>query len=197
MQLQAYPGVALCDYLPTITEVATTTRPSAIVVMFVGNTFTPCSQPGGGPPNDDDRRLALRGQLDGLAGALQPLGIPLFIVGEGPLPYPFALPRELNASFADLASREQQVGRDVTFVDAGSSLAGPDGGWTGQLPCRPDETIWVGCTDGVIVVRGPDGRHLCPVDLHSADAVPVLVVRRPSHGRRVAASLRDRLGLAS
>ena len=163
----------------------------------MGNTFTPCSQLGGGPPNDDERDVGLRGQLDGLAATLQPLGIPLFIVGEGPLPYPFALPRDLNPSFADLAARERQVGRDVTFVDAGAALAAPDGGWTWQLPCRPDETVWVGCTDGMIVVRGPDGRHLCPVDLQSAEPCPYWSSGAHRMAAVVAASLRDRLGLTS
>ena len=105
--------------------------------------------------------------------------------------------RDLNHSFADLAISEQLIGRDVTFVDAGASLAGPDGGWTWQLPCRPDETIWAGCTDGMIVVRGPDGRHLCPVDLQAAEPCPYWSSGAHRMAAVVAAVLRDRLGLTS
>jgi hypothetical protein len=121
------------------------------------------------------------------------LGAPVVVVGEPPLPYAFALRPQLNDAFRDMARRQRAAGSDVRFVDAGPALAGPDGEWVPRLPCLPHETSMAECEDGSIAVRGPDGRHFCPVPSQYVDPCPV----RSSGAERMAAVVAGPLRAAS
>ncbi len=162
VRLSAWPGVALCDYLGRIEADLATVRPAAVVVMFTGNTFTPCARPGGREPTDVEREAQFRADLDRVATMATGAGVPLFLVSQPPLPYPFALQPDLSPVLPEVAAVERARGRDVTYLDAGAALAGPDRAWEPELPCLADEGADVGCQDGMIRVRANDGRHLCP-----------------------------------
>jgi hypothetical protein len=189
--LGAEVGPALRDDLGVIADGAVASRAAAVVLMFVGNTFSPCSHPEGRFPSDEEREAQVLAELDRVAGQLAAARVPLLIIGEGPLPYPFALQPDLNESFRALAAQERIVGRDVIYVDAGATLAGPEG-WAADLPCLPWEaTPFAGCVDGHIHVRSPDGRHLCPVDVTFPEVCPVW----SSGAHRMAAAVADELSV--
>jgi hypothetical protein len=191
VRVESYPGASLCDYLGVIADGAVASRAAAVVLMFVGNTFSPCSHPEGRFPTDEEREAQVLAELDRVAGQLAAARVPLLIIGEGPLPYPFALQPDLNESFRALAAQERIVGRDVIYVDAGATLAGPEG-WAADLPCLPWEaTPFAGCVDGHIHVRSPDGRHLCPVDVTFPEVCPVW----SSGAHRMAAAVADELSV--
>ena len=146
VRVQAHPGTALCDYLPAIRQEVPADPPAAVVLMFVGNTFTSCSRPGGRTPSDAEREARVLAEVDEVAA----LGVPVVVVGEGPLPYAFALQPQLDDAFRELARRHQEAGLDVRFVDAGDAVAGPDGTWVPRLPCLTTETAEMGCEAGSI-----------------------------------------------
>jgi hypothetical protein len=48
----------------------------------------------------------------------------------------------------------------VSFASDARDAVGGDT-FTPTMPCLPDETAAMGCTDGIITVRAPDGLHFC------------------------------------
>jgi len=162
-------GTAVCDWLPTMRQVASSEHPAAVVLEFSGNALTACMH--GYTPytasywakyaSDMSRAMAL------FSGAAR-----VYIVG-----YPISAAQalagpptwdRLNQIYAALAAH--QAGH-VTFVDAGTAVEGPRGTYTGTLPCLAHEP----CTGPVVggvptnVVRAPDGAHFCPTSTGNAN----------------------------
>ena len=162
VEVGAFGGLALCDLAPQIVEAARSHPPAMILVQFSGNALGPCMRPEGRPPTPDEILALYRRDATDLLDQLAPTGVPVALIGSPPR-------RDLTTSvgtttpvFAEVAAAAQARGLPVTFVDAGSSVAAPDGSWTSTLPCLMFETEAMGCIDGRIPVRAADGVHFCP-----------------------------------
>jgi hypothetical protein len=75
------------------------------------------------------------------------------------------LPRDPTASLVQvqLNQIEEDAATELgeTYIDAGAAVL-DHGTFSRTLPCLSSETRTEGCIDGRIVVRSPDGAHLCP-----------------------------------
>ena len=164
VRISTYGGTSLCDWVPQIMRDAVPgTR--LVALAFTGNTFTTCMRPGGAIPDDAGIAALYRQSLDQLVPTLRARGVAVMLIGAPPMlgldgstvwPVP-------NAVYQQAAIDWRAAGADVVYSDAGRlSLASPDGGWTGNLPCLPFETSAMGCANGRIQVRAYDTVHLCP-----------------------------------
>jgi hypothetical protein len=63
---------------------------------------------------------------------------------------------------ADIAARYPLV---TVASDARVAMGGDT--FTSAMPCLPDESAAMGCSNGSITVRAPDGLHFCPAGLHT------------------------------
>jgi hypothetical protein len=162
-------GTAVCDWLPTMRQVASSEHPAAVVLEFSGNALTACMH--GYTPYTASYWAKYAGDMS-RAVALFSGAARVYIVG-----YPISAAQalagppmwdRLNQIYAALAAR--QAGH-VTFVDAGTAVEGPRGTYTGTLPCLAHEP----CTGPVVggvptnVVRAPDGAHFCPTSTGNAN----------------------------
>ena len=153
--VRTYGGLAVCDWLPTMTDDATSWQPTAVVLEFSGDAFTPCMSGAAIGTAQYYQEYAADMQL--AIDIFRPYGTKVFIAG---VPYDASAGEnqnvtELDQIYASVAAAN--VG--VTYVDAGQAVMA-DGSFTWDLPCLPDET----CTgpSGTNVIRGPDGVHFCP-----------------------------------
>jgi len=151
--IRQYPGTALCDWLAQMN--ADGNRNAKLVIMeFVGNMVTPCTQGRGG-------LTAVYDQDSTTAAALwQSRGVKVLWVSP-PGTQGTTGPAPVTAIDQSVASDHGQA-----FVDAGATLAAPDGTWPEFLPCLGFETAAFGCQpDGTIQVRtSATDFHLCPTD---------------------------------
>lgn len=155
------PGAALCDSLPAIAEDIDDGAPPIAVIQFSGNNVTPCMQVDGEPLEgdalvdkyDSDARFA----VDALTGA----GVQVFLIGSPPSTVSDHSTR-INERFRAIADDYGARGASVRYVDAGSAVSEPGGGYAETLPCLEFETPEMGCDGGRIQVRAPDGVHFCP-----------------------------------
>lgn len=157
-----FGGTNVCDWLPTMRRVAVR-HPQAVVLEFVGNTFTPCMA---GCTAGSARAVARTcTDLAVAVRVFRAVGARVYLVGA-PITRAQWVRRDphrndLNRRIAALAA---SAGRDVTYVDAGRAVEGRGGAYTAVLPCLFFEQ----CTGPVVagvrddVVRSPDGVHFCP-----------------------------------
>jgi hypothetical protein len=150
----AFPGAAICDAHTEIAETLERERPAVVVIAYVGNNVTPCT----GLAQADELGDRYEADAEAVAELVEQDGARLHIV----------LPPDMNDDVlrvnADaVRSRYERVAADhpdIELVD-GRRFLSPDG-FTPTLPCLPSEAFGVGCTDGRITVRDPDGVHLSP-----------------------------------
>jgi hypothetical protein len=144
-------GTAPCDWFDHMRDDWKNYQPVVAVVEFSGAAITPCMK-----GRDilqayrEDARTATRIFID--------QGIPVVWVST-------PLPRDPTASLVQvqLNQIEEDAATELgeTFIDAGASVL-DHGRFSRTLPCLSSETRAEGCIDGRIVVRSPDGAHLCP-----------------------------------
>jgi len=153
--VRAYGGTAVCDFLANMATDAISWRPTAVVLVFSGDNFTPCMA---GDPNESPQYYAkYQADIQTAIDIFRPHGTKVFIIG---LPYDASSSANqnitnLNQLYASVAA----ANTGVSYVDAGQSVMA-NGAFTWTLPCLPGEP----CTgpSGTNVVRAPDGVHFCP-----------------------------------
>jgi hypothetical protein len=149
-----FGGTAPCDWL-TKMAVAAATHPKAAVLVFSGNAFTPCMDGVAlRSPQYYDLYTTNTEQAIGIFGSVS---AHVFLVGT-----------PIDASSTPGWDRLDDIYRQlaeanpaaVTYVDAGTVLESPSGGFTWSLPCLGIEPS---CSpNGTDIVRSPDGIHFCP-----------------------------------
>ena len=87
--VQTYGGLAVCDWLPTMTTDATSWQPTAVVLEFSGDAFTPCMA--GAAIGTQQYYQEYETDLQTAIDIFRPYGTELFIVG---LPYNASAARE-------------------------------------------------------------------------------------------------------
>jgi hypothetical protein len=154
-QVRTFPGTATCDWLATMATDASAWQPTAVVLAFSGDDFTPCmagyelGTPQYYAKYESDTQTAI--------DIFRSIGSKVVLVG---------LPLDASASLSQNATQLNQVYEalaavnvGVTYDDAGQAVEA-NGQFTWTLPCLPGEP----CTGpaGMNVVRAPDGIHFCP-----------------------------------
>jgi hypothetical protein len=154
-QVRTYGGTATCDWLATMAADAQAWQPTAVVIAFSGNAFSPCMSGYeiGTPPYYAKYESDTQTAID----IFRAIGSKVVLAGL-PLDANAGLSQnvtQLNQIFQALADRN--VG--VTYDDAGQAVEA-NGQFTWTLPCLAGEP----CTGpaGTNVVRAPDGIHFCP-----------------------------------
>ncbi len=158
-QTTDYPGLALCDLLPVMSEDARAGLDVA-VFAFYGNKTTPCVRPHLDRPIAQSTVVARYKRAAQMAIAVFAAEGTRVVLAAGPPSYGVRGFSALDRMFQQLAAEHPNAAR---FYDAGALLAGPGRTWAATLPCRADETAARGCHDNRIVVRARDKIHFCPV----------------------------------
>jgi hypothetical protein len=153
--VRTYGGLSPCDFLSDMATDAASWQPTAVVLEFSGDNFTPCMD--GDPIGSQQYYAKYQSDLQSAIDIFRPAGTEVFIVG---LPYDESAGlnqnvTKLNQLYASVASANS----GVTYVDAGQSVMAK-GAFAWSLPCLPYEP----CTGtaGTNIVRSPDGVHFCP-----------------------------------
>ena len=156
----AAPGSAPCDWRNEMEADSSADRPSAVVLEFSGNAFTPCIAGAGRyetPAYFDQYKKDVSTAVDEYVK----VGTHVFIVGNAPT-LAQVLSRDTrwnNLNWIYKAIAADHPGKS-TFVNAGASVMSPEGEFTWTLPCAPIEPT---CSaDGTNIVRASDGQHFCP-----------------------------------
>jgi hypothetical protein len=153
VQTRTFPGTALCDWLPQMAATVQTFKPDVVVVEFSGNNLTACITSRVAPGSSRAAvATAYRADAIQAAAILSSRGARVIFTGA---PVTVASQdRTMQDMYAALAASLPHT----SFVDTGLAVA-PDGHFTWTLPCLAHEP---GCSNGVVVVRAPDGVHFCP-----------------------------------
>ena len=155
VRIRTFPGVAVCDFLGTMAADAQTWQPTAAVLAFSGDAFTPCMAGYTlGTPQYYEKYMQ---DVQAAISIFRGVGTTVFLVGL-PLDESASLSQNvvaLNRVFQSLA----KTNAGVTYDDAGQAVMA-NGAFTRTLPCLSFEP----CTDpaGTNIVRAPDGIHFCP-----------------------------------
>ena len=153
--IRTFPGIAICDDLPTMAADARSWHPTVAVLAFSGDAFTPCMagyQLGTAAyfaKYERDARAAIT--------IFQSIGARVILVG---LPLDESSSESRNVTTLNRNYRSVAAGSNgVTYDDAGQAVLA-DGKFTRTLPCLSFEP----CTGpaGTNIVRAPDGVHFCP-----------------------------------
>ena len=162
--LHTFPASAICDWFPLMRSDATRQTVDAVVLVFTGAWYTPCvrdpatNQPLGGTTllnkSLADARTAITINTQA--------GIHVFL-GLEPVPRrPMRSdPYALRAGLESLAATTP----GVTLIPANLAVEGPAGEYLRTMPCASFEPCdgWDAAGQRVVVIRGPDGIHFCPV----------------------------------
>lgn len=159
------PGGATCDLLPRMRVDVQRYRPTAVVIAFSGNAFTPCMQDRNGEP--------LRGQawIDAYrrytieAITIFRPGSPQIWLGTTPIAMIPEKKGDPDTVMMNRMLRELAAANPRVHIAESADAVLDNGYWTRTLPCLPNEP----CTGGpdtrgrlANVVRAPDGAHFCP-----------------------------------
>ncbi len=153
--VRTFPGTATCDFFAAMAEDAHEWQPTAAVLAFSGDDFTPCMA---GYPLGTPQYYAKYAQDTQTAISIfRSVGTKVVLVG---------LPLDASASLSQNAAALNQIYQSlaasdvgVTYDDAGQAVMA-NGQFTWTLPCLVGEP----CTGpaGTNIVRAPDGVHFCP-----------------------------------
>jgi hypothetical protein len=152
--IRQYPGTALCDFLPSMEGADASLNARVVVIAFVGNMLTTCTQGRGGQVAVYTADAATTAELWAARGVQVLWAAPPGDVGStGDHP--------LTAVYQAAAAAHGEA-----FVNAGETLRDVDGSWPYTLPCLTSEITASQCpSGGRIPVRfSPTNGHLCPVD---------------------------------
>jgi hypothetical protein len=158
----AYGGTALCDWLPAIMSSLRDHKPAYLVLAFAGNNLTRCSRGVRGRRLVGARLAALYlGDAQRAIAAARRVGTEVFLVGP-----PAMRDRAWDRDASDMRTAMQGLAvrdRGVAYLDA-STVLSPHG-YRFRQSCLSFETNALGCHNGSVVIRAPDGVHLsAPVD---------------------------------
>ncbi len=152
----SFGGMALCDYLTAIDDTLRDHRPAYVVIAFVGNNLTPCTLAADGSRQHGSALVArYRHDAEVVVEHAHAAGAQVFLVGPPAMGNPV-----WNADATGLRGAMRRIARShpgVVYLDANKEFT-PDG-FTATRPCLSFETPALGCHDGSIVVRDPDGVH--------------------------------------
>jgi hypothetical protein len=187
------PGAALCDALDQIAADAERRTPRLALLQFSGNNVTDCMQGPDGEPLVGDA-LVDKYEADARQAAqiLLDADVPVYLAGSPPTEITDASVR-INDRYRQIAEELSGQGLDVTFIEAQASVTGPAGEYVESLPCLPFETPAMGCQDGEIQVRAPDGVHFCPEVTGEDPTCPVWSSGAYRFGSALAAPVLDKL----
>jgi hypothetical protein len=155
VRIRTFPGTALCDFLGTMATDAQTWQPTAAVLAFSGDAFTPCMT--GYTLGTPAYYQKYKQDLESAISMFRGIGTAVFVVGL-PLDESAGLSQNviaLNSIFESVVANTT----GVTYDDAGQAVLA-NGAFTWTLPCLSFEP----CTgaSGTNIVRAPDGVHFCP-----------------------------------
>ncbi len=153
--VRTYGGLAVCDLLPSMASDAASWHPTAVILEFTGDNFTPCMA--GNPIGSPQYYAKYHTDLQTAIDLFRPYGTEVFLTG---IPYDASANVDLNvANLNQLYVSVAAANPGVTYVDAGQAVMA-NGAFTWTLPCLPAEP----CTgpSGTNVIRAPDGVHFCP-----------------------------------
>jgi hypothetical protein len=153
--VHTYGGLAPCDFLPSMASDAASWRPTAVILEFSGDAFTPCmdGETFATPQYYQKYEADIQTAID----IFRPYGAEVILIG---LPFDASAADNQNvANLNQLYGSVAAANVGVTYVDAGQAVMA-NGSFTWTLPCLPREP----CTglSGTNVVRSPDGSHFCP-----------------------------------
>jgi hypothetical protein len=154
VDVAAYYGLAPCDLLGTIRH-DLVSPPRALVIAFSGNNITPCMAPGGHELTGAPYYAAYRRDVSAIVAAATARNVPVLVVGPPRLAAVKNVPDriELTSLFVQIVSDYPGARYEA------SAPALTPNGFTSTLPCDPGETAALGCSHGIITVRGPDQIH--------------------------------------
>lgn len=187
-----YGGTAACDWVSKMESYARTEHPQAVVIEFVGNTFTACMKGClfGSKAAVTLYCSAISTAIDVFLG----LGTHVFLIGTPITRSEWASHDSkwdaLNVAFAALAAKHPT---GVSYVDAGKAVEGPHRSYVSTLPCLSFEPCIGPTIAGVRtnVVRSPDGVHFCPNQIGNAVGVVPGCTTYSSGAFRFAAAMAD------
>ena len=147
---RTFGATAPCDWFSRIRDDRYRFAPAAVVMQFSGASVLSCMK-------DRDVLPAYREDVRTATRIFMDAGVPVVWVSTPLVGYP-------GTSVAEINQIEQEAAAElgVTYIDAAAAVL-DHGQFTSTLPCLRHETSSMGCTDGRIAVRSPDGRHLCPM----------------------------------
>jgi hypothetical protein len=154
-RVRTFPGTATCDFLASMAADAQDWQPTAAVIAFSGDNFSPCMS--GDQLGTPQYFAKYREDTQAAISIFRSVGTKVVLVGL-PLDAYANLSQNavaLNQIFQSLAA--SNVG--VTYDDAGQAVMA-NGQFTWTLPCLSNEPCTG--TGGTNVVRAPDGVHFCP-----------------------------------
>jgi hypothetical protein len=154
VKIRTFWGTAICDWFGYMQADTATFQPDVVVAEFAGVDFSPCVV-GRAPVGSSPAAIAAAFRTDAIkATAILSLhDAEVIWVGA---PVDLGNPDQtLQRMYASLPS----VVPHAAYVDAGDAVA-PGGVFTWTMPCLPHEPT---CSNGTVMVRSPDGRHLCPI----------------------------------
>lgn len=154
----AFGGLALCDETKAITTTFATDKPSLIVLAFVGNAITPCMRPDGRAPTPEATVGAYIRDARAVVAQALAHGAQVWLVAP---PRMRAPDRDALAAAIERAWRTLAAFTPGVRVVASAAFVSPTG-YAAQVPCLAFETTALGCRNGAITVRSPDGTHLAP-----------------------------------
>jgi hypothetical protein len=153
--VRTFPGTAPCDFLASMAADAQGWQPTAAVIAFSGDDFTPCMA--GYQLGTPQYFAKYQTDLQAAISIFRSVGTKVVLVG---------LPMDAYANLSQNAMALNQISQSlaasnvgVTYDDAGQAVMA-NGQFTWTLPCLSSEP----CTGsgGTNVVRAPDGVHFCP-----------------------------------
>jgi hypothetical protein len=154
VQDRIFWGTAICSWFGYMLRDTASFQPDVVVAEFAGVDFSPCLT-GRSPPGSPPGVITAAFRTDAIRATaiLSVHGAEVIWVTA---PVDLGNPdRTLQNMYASLPG----VVPHAAFVDAGEAVT-PGGIFTWTMLCLPHEP---GCRNGTVVVRSPDGRHLCPV----------------------------------
>jgi hypothetical protein len=154
-----YGGASICTWLNIMGQDAATFRPEAVVLEFVGDSFSPCMN--GVQPFTAAFYAKYQADAEAAIGIFARTGAHVYIAG-----YPIMLTTEsnplwdhLNQVLAGVAAASP----DASFMDAGAAVEN-NGAFTFSLPCLYFELCANQPGPGQNLVRDPAGTHFCPTN---------------------------------
>jgi hypothetical protein len=154
VKIRTFWGTAICDWFSYMQADTASFQPDVVVAEFAGVDFSPCLT-ARAPAGSSPAVIAAAFRTDAIKATaiLSVHGAEVIWIGA---PIDLGNPDQtLQHMYASLPSFVPHS----AYTDAGDAVA-PGEVFTWTMPCLPHEPT---CNNGTVVVRSPDGRHLCPV----------------------------------